>query len=151
MRKKFYKGQLSKRLFIFMSSPVLPLSIQGYFDYHYRRNLSFKIVWRKQVITFPLSLHYNPALMFLALTWPHFKNTWECRRAIHTYFTDFEYRLLLVVAWLVLSLLEVDPNSGSVGSDPNSRAPNWTFNPVMSADPGISTAEAGILKEEKKM
>lgn len=39
-------------------------------------------------------------------------------------FTDFEYRLLLVVAWLVLSLLEVDPNSGSVGSDPNSRAPN---------------------------
>lgn len=38
-------------------------------------------------------------------------------------FTDFEYKLLLV-AWLVFSLLEVDPNSGSVGSDPNSRAPN---------------------------
>lgn len=38
-------------------------------------------------------------------------------------FTDFEYKLLLV-AWLVLSLLEVDPKSGSVGSDPNSRAPN---------------------------
>lgn len=59
-------------------------------------------------------------------------------------FTDFEYKLLLV-AWLLFSLLEVDPNSGSAGSDPNSKAPNWTFNPVTSADPGISTAEAGIL------
>lgn len=38
-------------------------------------------------------------------------------------FTDFEYKLLLVV-WLAFSLLEGDPNSGSAGSDPNSRAPN---------------------------
>lgn len=38
-------------------------------------------------------------------------------------FTDFEYKLLLV-AWLAFSLLEADPNSGSAGSDPNSKAPN---------------------------
>lgn len=60
-------------------------------------------------------------------------------------FTGFEYKLLLDT-WLIFSLLGEDPNSGREGSDPNSRAPNWTFNPVTSADPGISTAEAGILE-----
>lgn len=45
------------------------------------------------------------------------------REVVKGSLTDFEYKLLLVV-WLVFSLLEVDPNSVSVGSDPNSKAPN---------------------------
>lgn len=57
---------------------------------------------------------------------------------------DFEYKLMGI--WLLFSLLAADPNSEREGSDPNSKAPNWTFNPVTSVDPGISTAEAGILE-----
>lgn len=53
--------------------------------------------------------------------------------------------------WLLFSLLAADPNSEREGSDPNSKAPNWTSNPVTSADPGISTAEAGICKSKTMM
>lgn len=38
------------------------------------------------------------------------------------------------------------PKSGRAGSDPKSRAPNCTFSPETSAEPGISTAEEGILE-----
>lgn len=31
-------------------------------------------------------------------------------------------------------------------SDPKSRAPNWTFRPGISAEPGISTADEGIFE-----
>ena len=53
--------------------------------------------------------------------------------------------------WLLFSLLAADPNSEREGSDPNSKAPHWTFNPVTSVDPGISTAEAGICKSKTMM
>lgn len=37
-------------------------------------------------------------------------------------------------------------------SDPKSRAPNWTFKPDISAEPGISTADDGIwIKKKKKI
>lgn len=57
---------------------------------------------------------------------------------------DFEYKLMGI--WLLFSLLVADPNSAREVSDPNSRAPNCTFNPVTSAEPGISTAETGIFE-----
>lgn len=40
--------------------------------------------------------------------------------------------------------LSTTPNSGNADSEPKSRAPNWRFNPGMSAEPGISTAVEGI-------
>lgn len=43
-----------------------------------------------------------------------------------------------------LTQLSTTPNSGKADSEPKSRAPNWRFSPGMSAEPGISTAVAGI-------
>lgn len=36
-------------------------------------------------------------------------------------------------------------------SDPKSRAPNWTFKPDISAEPGISTADDGIWIKKKNL
>lgn len=58
---------------------------------------------------------------------------------------DFGYKL--IGSGLLFSLAEAaGPNSERDGSDPNSRAPNCTFSPVISADPGISTADTGTLE-----
>lgn len=63
------------------------------------------------------------------------------------YLKDVGYKLIGL--WQLFSLPEAaGPNSERDGSDPNSRAPNWTFNPVTSVEPGISTAEAGTYKSK---
>lgn len=54
------------------------------------------------------------------------------------------YRLL--GDWLTAALVVgVDSYSARTGSEPNCNAPNCRFSPEISAEPGISTASAGIL------
>lgn len=46
-----------------------------------------------------------------------------------------------------LTQLSTIPNSGIADSEPKSSAPNWRFRPGTSAEPGISTAVAGIFDD----
>lgn len=58
------------------------------------------------------------------------------------------YRLL--GDWLTAALVVgVDSYSARTGSEPNCNAPNCRFSPEISAEPGISTASAGICKAGK--